>query len=113
MTDALAQINDRLATAARAAGSETPTFFCECGDCMAEEVRLSLDEHEELRVREDLIFAPGHDAPRRYREPRLLGWESTPTYAELRIGDAERWRVALLYALTRSAWLPRLDTRFS
>lgn len=103
MTDALAQINDRLADAARAAGSATVSFFCECGDCMAEEVPLSLDEHEELRVREDLIFAPGHDAPRRYREPRLLGWDSTPRYAELRIRGSERWRVALLYTLTRSA----------
>jgi hypothetical protein len=115
MTDALAQINDRLADAARGSGSrsETLTFFCECGDCMAEEVPLSLDEHEELRIREDLIFAPGHDAPRRYREPKLLGWDSLPRYAELRIGDSERWRVALLYALTRSAFLPRLDRRFS
>lgn len=113
MTDALAQINDRLAAAARARGSETAAFFCECGDCMADEVLLSLDEHEELRVREDLVFAPGHDAPRRYREPRLLGWDSIPTYAELRIGDSERWRVALLYALTRSALVPRLDSRVS
>jgi hypothetical protein len=113
MTDALAQINDRLADAARAARSETVTFLCECGDCLAEEVPLSLDEHEELRVRADLIFASGHDAPRRYREPRLLGWDSTPTYDELRSGDSERWRAALLYALTRSALLPRLESRFS
>jgi len=111
MTDALAQINDRLADAACAVGSPTATFFCECGDCMAEEVRLSLDEHEELRAREDLIFATGHGAPRRYREPRLLGWKSNPSYAEF--GNSERWRVALLYALTRSALPPRLDTRFS
>ena len=106
MTDALAQINDRLADAARAAGSETVKFFCECGDCLAEEVPLSLAEHEELRVREDLIFAPGHDAPRRYREPTLPGWESTPTYADLRLDNSERWRVSLLYALARPALLP-------
>jgi hypothetical protein len=72
MTDALAQINDRLAQAASAAGFETATFHCECGDCLAEDVTLSLDEHDEIRAREDLIFAPGHDAPRRYRAVR--GW---------------------------------------
>jgi hypothetical protein len=64
MTEALVQINDRLARAAPAKGTATTTFFCECGDCLAEDVPLSLDEHEEIRVREDLIFAPGHDAQR-------------------------------------------------
>src|SRR5262249_58598318 len=63
MTDALVQINDRLAEAARVKGSAAMTFFCECGDCLADEVRLSLDEHEEIRAREDLVFAPGHEAP--------------------------------------------------
>lgn len=68
MTGALVQINDRLATVARAKGSSaTFTFFCECGDCLAEEVLLSVDGHEEIRAREDLIFAVGHDAPRDYR----------------------------------------------
>jgi len=64
MTEALVQINDRLARAALAKGSATTTFFCECGDCLAEGVPLSLGEHEEIRAREDLIFAPGHDARR-------------------------------------------------
>jgi hypothetical protein len=54
MTDALAQINDRLADAARAARSETVTFLCECGDCLprrteavqgAPAPRLGLDAH--------------------------------------------------------------------
>lgn len=67
MTEALVQINDRLARAARAKRSEVATFFCECGDCLAENVPLSLDEHEEIRAREDLIFAPGHDAQRKNR----------------------------------------------
>jgi len=67
MTDALVQINDRLARAARAQRSSGAAFFCECGNCLAEEVRLSLDEQEEVRAREDLIFAPGHDSQRDYR----------------------------------------------
>jgi hypothetical protein len=67
MTDALVQINDRLARAARTQGSSETMFFCECGKCLAEDVRLSLDEHEEIRAREDLIFAPRHDAQRDYR----------------------------------------------
>lgn len=70
MTDALVEINDRLADAGRGRGDAGVTFFCECGECLAEEVPLLLDEHEEIRVREDLIFAPGHDAPRRYRQPK-------------------------------------------
>ena len=64
MTDALVQINDRLARTARAQGSSEALFFCECGNCLAEDVRLSLDEREEIRAREDLIFAPGHDSQR-------------------------------------------------
>lgn len=67
MTEALVQINDRLAWVARVKRCATITFFCECGDCLAEEVSRSLDEHEEIRAREDLIFARGHDAPRDYR----------------------------------------------
>jgi hypothetical protein len=64
MTDALVQINDRLAQASRASGFEMAVFHCECGECLAEDVRLSLDEHEEIRAREDLLFAPGHDSRR-------------------------------------------------
>jgi hypothetical protein len=67
MTDALVQINDRLALAARASGFETMVFHCECGECSAEDVRLSIEEHEEIRAREDLIFAPGHSIPRSRR----------------------------------------------
>ena len=69
MTDALVEINDRLAAAATSRGSAAATFFCECGECLAEDVFLSLDEHDEIRARDDLIFAQGHDAPRRYRQP--------------------------------------------
>lgn len=68
MTEALVQINDRLGAAARA-GEPVTYFYCECGDCLAEDVLLSLDGYEEIRDREDLIFAPGHEAPRRYRKP--------------------------------------------
>lgn len=71
MTDALVRINDRLVEAARAREDETFTGFCECGDCLAEDVLLTVDGHEEIRAREDLIFADGHDAPRRYRTPNL------------------------------------------
>lgn len=60
MTEALVQINDRLAQASRSSGFEMAVFHCECGECLAEDVRLSLDEHEEIRAREDLLFAPGH-----------------------------------------------------
>jgi hypothetical protein len=60
MTDALVEVNNRLAHAARASGFGMAVFHCECGDCLAEDVRLSLDEHEQIRAREDLIFAPGH-----------------------------------------------------
>ena len=77
MTDALVEINDRLARAGRADGATAVTFFCECGECHADEVPLSLDEHEEIRVREDLIFAPGHDAPRRYRQPTRQPFHSS------------------------------------
>jgi hypothetical protein len=63
MTNALVQINDQLARAARASGFEGAVFHCECGDCLAEDVRLSLDEHDEIRGREDLIFAPEHSIP--------------------------------------------------
>lgn len=84
MTDALVQINDRLARAATASGFATATFHCECGECLAEDVRLTLDEHDELRARDDLIFAPGHDAPRRYRAaPAHAGHDSTEAQDEL------------------------------
>jgi hypothetical protein len=71
MTDALVDINDRLARAAIAHGAAAVTFFCECGECLADEVPLSLDEYEEIRVREDLIFAPGHDASSQPRPVRI------------------------------------------
>ena len=77
MTEALVQINDRLAFAAREAGLAMATFHCECGECLATEVPLSLEDQDEIRAREDLIFAPGHDAPRRYRalnRGRLTRW---------------------------------------
>jgi hypothetical protein len=67
MTDALVQINDRLAQASRASGFDSAVFHCECGDCLAEDVRLSLDEHDEIRAREDLIYAPKHSVPREAR----------------------------------------------
>jgi hypothetical protein len=63
MTEALVQINDQLAQAARASGFDAAVFHCECGDCLAEDVGLSLEEHDEIRAREDLIFAPEHNAP--------------------------------------------------
>jgi hypothetical protein len=71
MTDALVRINDQLAEAARAREDETLTGFCECGNCLAAEVLLTLDGHEEIRAREDLIFADGHESPLRYRKQSL------------------------------------------
>ena len=101
MTDALVQINDRLAAAASAKGCETVSFFCECGDCLAEEVPLSLDEHEEIRVREDLVFARNHDAPRRYRRPAHLRAPSRTGAA--RSSASAEWRVLLAANLIRVA----------
>lgn len=75
MTDALVRINDRLVGLARTREDETFTGFCECGDCLAEPVLLTVDGHEEIRAREDLIFADGHDAPRRYRKLSLRAYE--------------------------------------
>jgi hypothetical protein len=93
MTDALVQINDRLARAATESGFDTATFHCECGECLAEDVRLSLDEHEEIRAREDLIFAPGHDAPRRYRPtPARPRFASAEAQDELRVVGHLVWR---------------------
>ena len=69
MTDALGQINDRLARAARANELSSASFYCECGNCLAEDVPLSLEEHEEIRARDDLIFAPGHELRRPDRTP--------------------------------------------
>jgi hypothetical protein len=64
MTDALVQINDQLALAARTSGFDAMVFHCECGECLAEDVYLSIEEHDEIRAREDLIFAPDHSIPR-------------------------------------------------
>lgn len=81
MTDALVQINDRLARAAREGGLAMATFHCECGECLATDVPLSLEEQDEIRAREDLIFAPGHDAPRSYRPlavpPEVVQYEAS------------------------------------
>jgi hypothetical protein len=75
MTDALVQINDRIALAA-IDENRVVTFFCECGDCLAIDVHLTLNGHEEIRAREDLIFAPGHETAGHYRKPDLPkeGW---------------------------------------
>ncbi|HET8751959.1 MAG TPA: hypothetical protein VFM43_05485 [Gaiellaceae bacterium] len=94
MTDALVEINDRLARATRAHDLVAANFFCECGNCLAENVPLSLEEHEEIRVREDLIFAPGHDAPRPDRLPRRVSSASTQLgsldFAESRLVRVQR-----------------------
>ena len=89
MTDALGQINDRLARAARANELSSASFYCECGDCLAEHVPLSLEEHDEIRAREDLIFAPGHELRRPDRTPQRVSSASTrrgsPDFAESRL----------------------------
>jgi hypothetical protein len=64
MTAALASVNNKIAAAAPDASGAI--FFCECGDCQAEKITLSLDEYDQIRAREDLVFAPGHDAQRTY-----------------------------------------------
>jgi hypothetical protein len=104
MTDALVEINDRLAKAAASKGAVAVTFFCECGECLAEDVALSLDEHEEIRARDDLIFAPGHDAPRRYRRPErtsLLPRGSSGDWPTL--FDSGEWRGPLTRSAMRAA----------
>lgn len=101
MTEALVHVNDCLATAAKARGSTAVSFFCECGDCLAEGVYLSLDEHEEIRAREDLVFARGHDAPTRYRPTTRL---SSLTH-EFSRERADAWRELLARNLTRAAEL--------
>jgi hypothetical protein len=103
MTDALVEINDRLANAARAKGSATATFFCECGDCLALEVPLPLDEHEELRVREDLIFAPGHEVPRRHHPPTGITSRSDGSSRDQDAVDSAEWRELLMTSLLRVA----------
>jgi hypothetical protein len=97
MTEALVEINDRLGAAARA-GEPVTFFFCECGDCFAEDVLLSLDGYEEIRDREDLIFAPGHDAPRRYRKPSpsQSGYPSD-------VLEAVPWRDVFVAALLKAS----------
>lgn len=94
MTDALVEINDRLARAARAHERGSANFFCECGNCLAENVPLSLEEHEEIRDREDLVFAPGHDAPRPERLPQRVSSASTQLgsldFAESRLVRVQR-----------------------
>ena len=78
MTDALGQINDRLARGARASELSGATFYCECGSCLAEHVTLSLEEHDEIRAREELIFAPGHELRPSDRMPQRVSSASTP-----------------------------------
>jgi hypothetical protein len=101
MTDALVEINDRLARAARAHERMTAGFFCECGNCLAENVPLSLEEHEEIRDREDLIFAPGHDASRPQRLPQRVSSAST----QLGSLDFAEWRLLRVQRLVRTARL--------
>jgi len=100
MTDALVHVNDCLAIAAGAKRSTAVIFFCECGDCLAEGVYHSLDEHEEIRAREDLIFARGHDSPMRYRP--------TTTRLSTLVRESSRehpdvWRDLLVRNLNRAA----------
>ena len=97
MTDALVHINDRLAQAARAQGFPAASFYCECGDCLAEAVPLSLEEHDEIRAREDLVFAQSHDTPARYRHPAPPS-VSPPEWVAL---DSGEWRAALTRSLMR------------
>jgi hypothetical protein len=99
MTDALVHVNDCLAIAARAKGSTVVVFFCECGDCLAEGVYLSLDEHEGIRAREDLIFARGHDAPLRYRPTTRL----STLAREFSRNRPDVWRDLLAWNLIRAA----------
>lgn len=100
MIDALVRINDRLADAARAKEIPVAHFYCECGECLAEQVALSLDEHDEIRAREDLIFAPGHDSPRAPRLPQPVSSASTQLgsldFAESRLLLLQQIRTALL-----------------
>jgi hypothetical protein len=60
MQGAAIRINARLAEASR--GESRPVaFVCECGRCNVEVVPLTLEEFDEIRAREDLVLAPGHN----------------------------------------------------
>jgi hypothetical protein len=94
MTDALVRINDQLAEAARARREETFTGFCECGDCLAADVLLTLEGHEEIRAREDLIFADGHESLLRYGKQNLPAHKPLPPWS----------RDALVQSLSGIVW---------
>ena len=93
LTEALAQINDKLAAAAR--DDSEVIFFCECGDCLAENVRLSLDEFDRIRAREDIVFAPGHDVQRADPGKDL----STGSRQALKPRPPRPWRGPLLHGI--------------
>jgi hypothetical protein len=88
MTDALVRVNDQLAEAARAREDETFTGFCECGDCLAADVLLTVDGHDEIRDREDLIFADGHEAPLRSRKQNLSVHEPLSPWSRSALVDS-------------------------
>jgi len=101
MTEALVQINDRIALSPRADHTHAVTFFCECGNCLADDVSLTLDEHDEIRAREDLIFAPDHETGGSYRKPNLGHVTSrrpnTDVYES--VWDEGWWRGSLIRGL--------------
>jgi hypothetical protein len=103
MSDALVQINDRLAQAARARALPAATFYCECGNCLAEDVSLSLEEHDEIRAREDMIFAAGHDAPGRYPLPPRVSFARTLGDSDWVSREPVEWRLELMQGLIRTS----------
>jgi hypothetical protein len=55
----IVEINDRLAAMAPTDQSVV-TFLCECGNCLAVGVTMSLEQFDQMRAREELILAPNH-----------------------------------------------------
>jgi hypothetical protein len=96
--DIVVQINNQRAAAAASVEAGMVSFFCECGDCGPDEVVLSLDQHEEIRAREDLIFAAGHDASQPIGS---FGRPPAPGYGAWDPMDAKPWE-----SLLRPAWPP-------
>jgi hypothetical protein len=93
ISSSLVQTNDRLAAAARANKSDSATFLCECGNCLAQEVPLALEEHDQIRARDDLIFAEGHDG--HTRGPTRSPIPALPGYGQWDPLDAQPWRSLL------------------
>jgi hypothetical protein len=56
-------VNDRVYQVLLGFAADNGEFLCECeGSSCIEEVPMRLSEYVRLRDREELVYAPGHDA---------------------------------------------------